>query len=304
MLALDFRGYGQSGGSRSDDPLQQQWIADREWPLDVDAAFAWLTAQKGVDKTRIAAAGASCGVNQSVQLARRHPEVKTVVLLSGGVNQSSREFLRDSPWLPVFASASYGDGGVVGTMKWALGWSRNPSNTFVEYKAAGHGTDMFAVEKGLEPQILKWFETNLRNAPAVKPAVAAAKPTEVEVFWKTLQEPGGIPRARKMYDEARARDKSIVLFPEGEMNQLGYQLMRDGNLPDAVTAFQMNVDAYPGSANTYDSLSDAYLALGNKEEALKNAQKALDMLDKDLETPAAFKKQIREGAEKKLKEIK
>ena len=87
MLALDYRGYGQSGGTKSDDPQQQQWIADREWPGDIDAAYAWLTSQPGVDKTRIGAAGASCGVNQAVQLARRHPEVRTVVLLSGGIDR-------------------------------------------------------------------------------------------------------------------------------------------------------------------------------------------------------------------------
>ena len=35
VLALDYRGYGQSGGTKSDDPQQQQWIADREWPGDI-----------------------------------------------------------------------------------------------------------------------------------------------------------------------------------------------------------------------------------------------------------------------------
>src|SRR5687767_10356095 len=79
VLAMDFRGYGQSGGARGDDPLQVQWIAEREWPADIDAAYAWLTSQPGVNKTRIAAGGASCGANESVQLARRHPEVRTVV---------------------------------------------------------------------------------------------------------------------------------------------------------------------------------------------------------------------------------
>src|SRR5688500_15985823 len=57
VIALDYRGYGQSGGTKSDDPQQQQWIADREWPGDIDAAYAWLTSQQGVDATRIGAAG-------------------------------------------------------------------------------------------------------------------------------------------------------------------------------------------------------------------------------------------------------
>jgi dienelactone hydrolase len=304
VLAMDYRGFGQSAGTRGDGPQQQQWIADREWPVDIDAAYTWLTSQQGVDKTRIGAAGASCGVNQSIELARRHPEVRTVVLLSGNIAANGRQFIRDSAALPIFGAASHGDGGAVETMRWAMGWSRNPSNKFVEYKAAGHGTDMFAVEKGLQPQVLTWFEANLRDAPATKPtATTAAGPTIVEEFWTALNQPGGVEKARKLYDEAKSRDKNIVLFPEQETNLLGYQLLQSGNFKDAIVVFQLNVDAYPLSANVYDSLSDGYLALGNKEDALKYAQKAMDMLDKDPNVTPEFKQAVRESAEKKIKDL-
>jgi dienelactone hydrolase len=304
VLALDYRGYGQSGGTKADDPQQQQWIADREWPGDIDAAYAWLTSQQGLDKTRIGAAGASCGVNQAVQLARRHPEVRTVVLLSGGISANGRDLIRDSAWLPIFGAASHGDGGAVETMRWAMGWSRNPANKFVEYQAAGHGADMFAVEKELQPQVLAWFETHLRDAPATRPTVTkAGGPTIVEEFWTALNQPGGVERARQMYDAAKNRDKSIVLFPEAETNLLGYQLLRDGNLKDAIGVFQLNVEGYPRSANACDSLSDGYVAMGNKDEALKYAQKAIELLDTDPNATADFKKLIRESAEGKIKEL-
>ena len=304
VLAMDFRGYGQSGGARGDNPLQVQWIADREWPGDIDAAYAWLTSQPGVDKTRTAAAGASCGANESVQLARRHPEVRTVVLLSGAITPNGREFIRDSAWLPIFGAASHGDGGAVETLRWAMGWSRNPSNKFVEYQAAGHGTDMFAAEKELQPQVLAWLETHVRDAPATRPAASTvAGPTVVEELWTALHQPGGVERARKLYDEAKSRDKTAVLFPEGETNQLGYQLLQAGNFKDAIIVFQMNVEGYPQSANAYDSLSDGYLAAGNKEEALKYAQKTIEALDKDPNATAEFKQLLREGATRKIKEL-
>jgi dienelactone hydrolase len=304
VIALDYRGYGQSGGTKSDDPQQQQWIADREWPGDIDAAYAWLTSQPGVDKARMGAAGASCGVNQAVLLARRHPEVRTVVLLSGGLTANGREFIRDSAWLPIFGAASQGDGGAVETTRWAMGWSRNPANRFVEYQAAGHGTDMFAVEKELQPQVLAWLETHVRDAPATRPApTTAGGPTIVEEFWTTLNQPDGVQRARQLYDEAKRRDKSVVLFPERETNLLGYALLQDGKVKDAVVVFQLNVEGYPRSANTYDSLSDGYLAMGNKEEALKYAQKTIEMLDKDPDATPELKQLLREGAEKKIKEL-
>ena len=304
VLALDYRGYGQSGGTKSDDPRQQQWIAEREWPADIDAAYGWLTSQSGVDKTRIGAAGASCGVDQAVQLARRHAEVRTVVLLSGGLTANGREFIRDSAWLPIFGAASQGDGGAVESLRWAMGWSRNPTNTFVEYQAAGHGTDMFAVEKELQPRVLTWFETHLRDAPATRTAATTAgTPTIVEQFWTTLNQPGGVERARQLYDEAKGRDTTVVLFPEAETNLLGYALLQDGKAKDALTVFQMNVEAYPRSANACDSLSDGFLALENKEEALKYARKTLALLDTDPNVTPELKQLLREGAEKKIKDL-
>jgi len=305
VLALDYRGFGESEGQRFETFQEHQPTINEKWPGDVDAAFSWLTSQKGVDRERIGVAGASCGVNQSVLLARRHPEVKTVVLVSGGVNPEGRAYLQKSPWLPVFAAASRGDGDAVNTMRWILGWSRNASNKFVEYNAAGHGTDMFAVEKGLEPAILTWFETHLRNAP-LKPAqtTTAAAPSPIEEFWTTLTQPDGVARARKMYDDARRRDPKVVLFPESEANAYGYQLLQAGNAKDAIVVFQMNVGAYPQSANTYDSLSDAYLAAGNREEVLRNAEKALATLPKDASATEELRAAILESAEKKIRELK
>jgi dienelactone hydrolase len=216
VLALDYRGYGESEGQRYEGFQEQQPVIAQKWPADIDAAFAWLTAQSGVDRDRIGAAGASCGVNQSLLLARRHPEVKTVVLLSGGATPEAREYLRDTPGLPVFAAASLDDGNLVSGMKWILGWSHNDQNKFMEYRAAGHGTDMFAVEKGLQPAILDWFDAKLRTAPKVLPKPAAvAKPTPIEEFWTVLTRPGGVDRARKIFDDTRRGNPGIVLFPEG-----------------------------------------------------------------------------------------
>ncbi len=305
VLALDYRGYGQSEGQRFEDFQEQQPVIVQKWPGDIDAAFDWLIRKEGVDRDRIAAAGASCGVNQSLLAARRHPEVKTVVLLSGNATPEAREYLRDTPGLPVFAAASVDDGNAVTGMKWILGWSRNKDNKFVEFKAAGHGTDMFAVEKGLQPAILDWFDAKLRTAPAVLPKPATPpQPTPAEEFWTALTTPGGIERARQMFKASRARNPEIVLFPEAEANLHGYSLMQAGNVKDAIAVFELNVEAYSASANTYDSLADAHLAAGNREDALRFAEKAIAMLPGDKNAPAEFKELVRESAERKIQELR
>ena len=111
-------------------------------------------------------------------------------------------------------------------------------------------------------------------------------------------------RAQSIYRTAKDADRTTVLFPEGEMNAHGYQLLQEGRAKDAIIVFQMNVDAYPQSANVYDSLSDGYLADGNTADALKFAEKALQVLAADTRTPDELKQAIRESAEKKVRDLK
>ena len=74
-------------------------------------------------------------------------------------------------------------------------------------------------------------------------------------------------------------------------------------MPDAIGIFELNADAYPGSANTLDSLSDGYLAAGDKVKALDFARKALAALPGDTTASAEFKRQIRESAEGKIRQL-
>src|SRR5215207_8432128 len=99
VITMDYRGFGESEGPRNPDAAEQQSTVAQKWPGDVDAAFTWLQAQPGVDKNRIGAAGASCGVNQAVLLSSRHPEVKSLALLSGGVTPAARSHVQKSPTL-------------------------------------------------------------------------------------------------------------------------------------------------------------------------------------------------------------
>ena len=304
VFTMDYRGFGESEGPRFDNFQNQQATLRDKWPGDVDAAFTFLSTREGVDKNRIGAAGASCGVNQSAQLARRHPEVKAVVLLSGGVEPNAREYIRNTPSLAVLAAASLDDGQIVPTMRWITSWSSHPASKFIEYKTAGHGTDMFAPEPGLQPAMLDWFDAQLMRSAQSTQAAAPKPKTVTDEFWTALAAPGGVAKARQIYDDTRKKDKTTVLFPESELNQFGYQVLQEGRAKDAIVIFKMNVDEYPKSANTYDSLSDAYLADGNKEEALRYAEKAIEMLATDTQAPEEFKQQIRESAEGKIKQLK
>jgi len=85
---------------------------------------------------------------------------------------------------------------------------------------------------------------------------------------------GGLKGVEDHYRKLSERMGYPVLPPEALMNQVGYQLLGQNNAEEAVAAFKLNVERYPGSANVYDSLGEAYERGGRLELALPNYEKA------------------------------
>lgn len=162
VLTLDFRGFGESGGKTSD--ATERRSMQQKWPGDVDTAFTFLTSQKGVDKTRLAAGGASCGVTQSSDLAARHHEIKALMLLSGQATEATRAYLSSSE-LPVFGAASEGDTNAAKGIQEAVGASKNPHSTLKIYNGTEHGVPMFAKNAELEPMIVAWLKAQVMVPP-------------------------------------------------------------------------------------------------------------------------------------------
>jgi pimeloyl-ACP methyl ester carboxylesterase len=304
-LALDYRGYGQSGGERfPDDPQKQQRILTEKWPGDVDAALAWLVAQPGVDKSRLGFAGGSCGVNQAIQVARRHPEnARAVVLLAGGTNRAGVEFLAANPWLPVFAAAAADDqydADAPRTMRWFTELTENRRNRFSGFADGRHGTEIFGPHPELVGQIVDFCVDTLVKSPAdPKAPVVAAKSPSAEL-WTALAAPGGASRAVEIYRAARKREANAFLFPEALMNLAVYERIQVGQAKDAIALATLNTEAFPSSANTWDTLADAYVADGQNEAAMQAAHMAIEKLPGD-KSSEDFKARVKQSAEQKLK---
>jgi len=305
VLTLDFRGFGDSGGTPLDKLTPEQAGKDMEqiWPGDVDLALRYLESQPGVNHDFIGAEGASCGVNQAVQLARRHAEVKSLVLLSESTDRVGREFLRKSPKLPLFMAAADDDPdpGVVEIMQWLGDLSPDPSNRFVHYTTGGHGVEMFAAHKELPGMIVEWFHATLKDPPSVPATREAGSMSAQSRFLELLDQPDGLSKATAMYAEEHRRDPKKVFFSEIVVNRVGYELLVSGDNKGAIEIFKFNVTAYPNSPNVYDSLGDAYLADGQKDLARENAKKTLELLATDTTDSQARRDGIKANAELKLK---
>lgn len=307
-LSLDYRGFGESGGERPDGmpPREAQRVIDEKWPGDIDAAYDFLVSQPGVDRTRVGTAGGSCGVNQSVRLARRHPEVRSLALLAGPLDPEGIAFMTSTPWLPIFAAAAADDqydAGAPELMQWILALSGNPRNKFSGFRDGKHGTEIFGPHPELVKQMVAWYVDTLVKRPADPKSAVAVKNTPIREFWRKATSPTGVDEAVQLFYDVRQRGSRVALFPEGALNQLGYFHLQAGRTEEAVRLFRLNTMAYPTSANTYDSLADAHLANGQNELALRMSEKALELLPKDRSSEER-KKAIRESAEQKIAKLK
>src|SRR5262245_53328828 len=120
-LTLDFRGFGGSKNAQYPDLAASR----QKMPGDVDSALKFLMSQDLVNKTLLGVIGGSCGVNQSIQAARRHPEVRTLVLLSGGTDADGEAFIKNSVKMPIFGAASEEDTAAAASIKKIVGLSAN-----------------------------------------------------------------------------------------------------------------------------------------------------------------------------------
>jgi CubicO group peptidase (beta-lactamase class C family) len=87
----------------------------------------------------------------------------------------------------------------------------------------------------------------------------------------------GIDSAIAQYRDLKKNQPQGYDFSENQLNRLGYRLMQEGKLKEAIRILQLNVEAYPQSGNVYDSLGEAYMKNGDKQLAIENYEKSLKL---------------------------
>jgi CubicO group peptidase (beta-lactamase class C family) len=109
----------------------------------------------------------------------------------------------------------------------------------------------------------------LYNQPIDTPRISVAY-----VVGKSL-ETTSLENVLKQYREIK-KQPSYYLY-EREINQLGYILMGENKIKEAIAIFTLNVEEYPQSANVYDSRGEAYLLNGEKTQAIIDYKKSLQL---------------------------
>lgn len=62
----------------------------------------------------------------------------------------------------------------------------------------------------------------------------------------------------------------------GELNKLGYELLRLGKINESITIFRLATNEFPKDANLFDSLGEAYYANKQYDLALESYKKAIN----------------------------
>jgi dienelactone hydrolase len=173
VLTFDFRGFGESqDGEYTDSAAQRQKVMDR-MPGDIEAALSFLTSQSSVNPRAVGIVASNCAVNQVVRAGRHHPEIRTLVLLSGGTDAEGEAYIKDSPKVPILGVASEEDREAAAATKKLVALSTNSESHLEMFTNAGHAASIFAKQPDLEPDIVIWFISNLPLAgyglpPAIK----------------------------------------------------------------------------------------------------------------------------------------
>lgn len=88
----------------------------------------------------------------------------------------------------------------------------------------------------------------------------------------------GAPAVARGFRELRARmPDSLMADKEGLLNDVGYQLLAQRRLADAIAIFELEIESYPKNAFGYVGLGNTYAVAGNRELGAQALEKAIEI---------------------------
>jgi dienelactone hydrolase len=113
----------------------------------------------------------------------------------------------------------------------------------------------------------------------------------------------GVARGEQIYLEVLKRDPQASVVGEQSINNLGYELMNDGKIDEAVRVLQLNAERFTRSANAYDGLADVYKKRGDQPCVAYAYHKVLELLPQDTALDEATKSSMQRRASEYLQKL-
>jgi len=169
VLSIDGRGFGESMKTADGKMVAPERTDDAVKAMlgDVGAAVDFLAKQKSVDLNRIGIVGASYGSSLAIIYAADNPKIKSVALLSPGINyfgnmqtEPAVKKFGDRPLLMVAAEDDKESADAVRELQKA--GASNKCQTQI-FQTGGHGTGIFQAKVGLQDQLAQFLTNNLQK---------------------------------------------------------------------------------------------------------------------------------------------
>ncbi|HJP85399.1 MAG TPA: serine hydrolase, partial [Gemmatimonadaceae bacterium] len=181
-------------------------------------------------------------------------------------------------------------------VSWGLGWAIEKDS--LDYRIAHHGDNSNSgftafTMIDIPRQCGFVYLTNSNNGLSIAREVAALVPGNHPALallnYPRYNSPYFVARARvarvvkaRGIDAALAEyrqlaDSDSTATPESLLNDLGYYLLDQLRIEDAIRAFRANIAAYPRSPDVYEAIGDAYLAGGHRTAARDGYRRATEL---------------------------
>ena len=181
-------------------------------------------------------------------------------------------------------------------VSWGLGWAIEKDSA--GYRLAHHGDNSdsgftaFTLIDVPRQCGLVYF-ANSTNGLSIVRAVAASMPGShpglALLNYPLYNAPSSITRARilkmlrsssvnaALTEYQRVAESDSTATPESLLNDLGYLLLDQSRVEDAIRVFRANIAAYPESPRVYEAIGDAYLAGGHRTAARDGYRRAAEL---------------------------
>ena len=151
VLAVDLRGYGQTGGAHD-------WILAEQ---DIQIWIDWLRDQPNVDPDRIDLVGGSIGAMLALRAMMNDGDVVTAITLSPNLTfigvdaETAMIAIRDRP---IYMIGSHGDRPAADCLRRMADLAEG--DALIQFYAGSiHGTDLFFTHPDLAPALVRWLDT-------------------------------------------------------------------------------------------------------------------------------------------------
>jgi hypothetical protein len=96
-------------------------------------------------------------------------------------------------------------------------------------------------------------------------------------YFRRIMQKDGIEAAKDAYYKWYKESRDDYNFGPNALNSLGYKLLRNKDINNAVKVFLFNVELYPNNSRVHDSLAEAYMMNGDLKLAIATYKKSLEL---------------------------